>query len=78
MDVDDADLQDGVKVCAKSLIGRFLMNKLINKGVLEAAFNNIWRQMTGFKIEEIKPRFFQFFFDNKRDLVRILNSRTLS
>lgn len=73
VNIEDSDLQDGVKLCAKSLIGRILTNKPINKGSMEAAFNNIWGQPACFKIEEIKPKIYQFFFNNEKDLSRILN-----
>lgn len=53
-------------------MGRVFTRKPVNKGALEAAFNNIWERPEGFKVEEIKPRIFQFFFDRELDVERVL------
>lgn len=55
---DDSDIQPGLKGCEKSIIGKFYMEKPINKGALEAVLKNIWGHPKGLRIEEIKPKLF--------------------
>lgn len=69
MDFEDEDVEEGIIACEN----RYDSRKNINRSALEAAFNNIWESPTGFKVEEIKPRFFQFFFQKKEDMLRIKN-----
>lgn len=66
------DRVEGVSRCEKSLVGRVLTRKPVNKGASEAAFGSIWENPSGFRVEEIRPRIFQFFFEKESDLERIL------
>lgn len=62
----------GIRSCKLSLVGWILTRKPINKGVIEEKFTSIWNNSTGFKVEEIKPRMFQFFFAKEAVKKRVL------
>lgn len=70
---DEKDIEGGLEGCATSLIGRIITNKQINKRPLEQALKGIWNQPSGFRIEELEPKTFQFFFDNEQVMLNILN-----
>lgn len=54
-------------------IGEVLTKKNINRGATEVSFTNIWDNPKGFKVEELRPRPFQFFFRKEEDLQRVLD-----
>lgn len=71
--INEQDTIEGVKVCEKSIVGRVLTRKPVNKEALEAAFGSIWENPSGFRVEEIRPRIFQVFFEKEDDLQRVLS-----
>ncbi|KAJ1394120.1 Zinc finger, CCHC-type [Sesbania bispinosa] len=70
---EDEDVEEGIDSCSKSLIGRILTLKPIHINSLHNALAGIWCNPKGFRVEELTPRIFQFFFDDMDDLNRILN-----
>lgn len=54
-------------------IGKIFTEKPIHKNSLQNALANILCNPKGFRIEEVKEKIFQFFFEEKKDVSRILN-----
>ncbi|KAJ1439268.1 hypothetical protein SESBI_02640 [Sesbania bispinosa] len=69
---DDGDVEEGVDLCARSLVGRFLTQKPIHTNSLQNALAGIWCNPKGFRVEEVVPHTFQFFFDDESDVERII------
>ncbi|KAJ1376289.1 Zinc finger, CCHC-type [Sesbania bispinosa] len=69
---DEDDVIDGIELCSKSLIGQIITQKPIHLNNLHNALGGIWCNPLGFRMEEIYPKTFQFFFDSEDDANRIL------
>ncbi|KAJ1404178.1 Zinc knuckle CX2CX4HX4C [Sesbania bispinosa] len=68
----DDDVEEGIDSCSKSLIRRILTQKPIHTNSLQSALAGIWCNPKGFRVEEIVPKTFQFYFDDEADVNRIL------
>lgn len=73
LNYEDQDIAYGIRACETSLLGRVLTKKTVNRYAIEVAFANIWDKPAGFKVEEVELKLFQFVFQNKEDILRILN-----
>ncbi|KAJ1380428.1 Zinc finger, CCHC-type [Sesbania bispinosa] len=69
---DDDDVQEGVKECSNSAIGKIITNKVIHLNSLNNALSSIWSFPKGFKIESLGAQIFQFFFQESKDLDRVI------
>ncbi|KAJ1438438.1 hypothetical protein SESBI_03049 [Sesbania bispinosa] len=69
---DDEDVDAGVTFCSKSLVGKILTDKPIHTNRLQSALSGIWCHPKGFRVEELSTKVFQFFFEDDRDVNRIL------
>ncbi|KAJ1416986.1 Zinc knuckle CX2CX4HX4C [Sesbania bispinosa] len=70
---DENDIDDGVHSCAKSLVGKIITKKPIHTNSLLNALSGMWCNPRGFRVEEIAPKTYQFFFEEEKDISRILN-----
>ncbi|KAJ1379117.1 Zinc finger, CCHC-type [Sesbania bispinosa] len=68
----DEDVVEGVESCTKSLVGKIQTTKLIHMNSIQNALAGIWCNPPGFRVEEIAPKTFQFFFEKVDDADRIL------
>ncbi|KAJ1384027.1 Zinc finger, CCHC-type [Sesbania bispinosa] len=71
---DEEDVVEGIDHCSKSLIGQIFTHKPIHLNSMQNALGGIWCNPLGFRMEEIFPKTFQFFFDSEKDTDRILKS----
>lgn len=67
---NDEDIDEGIRLYEKSLLGHVIMSKLINKPTIEVAMSKIWGNPNNFKMEEILGKTFQFLFNQKEDAAR--------
>lgn len=58
----EEDFQECLQSCERSLMWKVITKKIVNQGVVEAAFSSIWENLEGFRVKEAGQRFFQFFF----------------
>jgi hypothetical protein len=65
-------VEEGIKQCTNSLLGKLLTTKQIPKQVLYSSLKGIWCNPTGFKITELEDNLFQFSFKKERTITRIL------
>lgn len=65
-------LQEGLKQCKNSIIGKLLASKQISKQILHSSLMGIWCNPTGFKITELENNLYQFSFEKEVDINRIL------
>ncbi|XP_072066984.1 uncharacterized protein [Arachis hypogaea] len=68
----EEDISEGIKECQISIIGRLVTNKNINVAWIQTAMYNIWKKPEGFRVTEVKPKTYQFFFKNEADRDRVL------
>ncbi|KAJ1429806.1 hypothetical protein SESBI_08213 [Sesbania bispinosa] len=73
---DDEDVNEGISTCSRSLVGKIITEKPIHTNSLQNALAGIWCNPRGFKIEEIKNKTFQFFFNEGRDAERVLKGNS--
>ncbi|RYR04439.1 hypothetical protein Ahy_B06g084166 [Arachis hypogaea] len=52
--------------------GKLVTDKNINPTWVQTTMFNIWRRPEGFKMVEIKPKLFQFFFHKEIDMRKVL------
>ncbi|KAJ1431055.1 Zinc finger, CCHC-type [Sesbania bispinosa] len=71
---DEEDVVEGIDHCSKSLIGQIFTQKPIHLNSMQNALGGIWCNPLGFRMEEVFPKTFQFFFDSEEDTDRILKS----
>lgn len=68
--LNEEDVQEGVDLCKKNLVGKILSDKSIHKASIMTTLDNIWCNPKGLRIEEIKGKLFHsivlFFFCNFR------------
>ncbi|KAJ1375649.1 Zinc finger, CCHC-type [Sesbania bispinosa] len=69
---DEEDVVEGVELCSKSLIGKIITQKPIHLNSVQSALEGIWCNPVGFRMEEIFPKTFQFFFGSEEDTTRVL------
>ncbi|MED6110494.1 hypothetical protein PIB30_043491 [Stylosanthes scabra] len=74
---NEEDILDGIENCKTSLIGRLITNKHVNLSWIQNAMSNIWRSLEGFGVTEVRPKLYQFFFNNEADLERALRESPL-
>lgn len=53
------DVGEGLKLCD----GRIFSRKPVNKNAVEVTFKSIWENQKGFRVEELKLKFFQLLFE---------------
>ncbi|KAJ1414343.1 Zinc knuckle CX2CX4HX4C [Sesbania bispinosa] len=68
----EEDVSDGVSRCLKSLVCKIISKKPVHTNSLQNALSGIWCSPSGFKVEELGTKLFQFFFDKESDMDRIL------
>ncbi|KAJ1382069.1 Zinc knuckle CX2CX4HX4C [Sesbania bispinosa] len=68
----EEDISDGVSLCSRSLVGRIITEKPVHVNSLQNALASIWCNPKGFKVEELEPKTFRFFFEEDADMERIL------
>ncbi|KAJ1439058.1 hypothetical protein SESBI_02838 [Sesbania bispinosa] len=71
---DEENVFEGVNSCLKSLVGKILTEKQkpIHVNRLQNALVGIWCNPKDFKVEDIAPKTFQFFFKDDQDVDHIL------
>ncbi|KAJ1414091.1 hypothetical protein SESBI_19172, partial [Sesbania bispinosa] len=62
---DENNVYEGVEACTRSLVGKILTEKPIHMNNLQSALAGIWCNPRGFKVEEVKAKTFQFFFEKR-------------
>jgi hypothetical protein len=73
----ESHVQDSVKICQKSVIGKFLSNKVIPAQQIHNSLLGIWGNPTGFKVTELEDKHFQFSMEKDEDIRRILKGGPL-
>ncbi|KAJ1384636.1 hypothetical protein SESBI_42352 [Sesbania bispinosa] len=71
---EDEDVTEGLSTCLESLVGRILTEKPIHVNSIQSALTGIWCNPSRFRVEELAPKTFQFFFEDERESTRILNN----
>ncbi|MED6165452.1 hypothetical protein PIB30_099670 [Stylosanthes scabra] len=66
----EEEVSEGLKECQTSIIGKLITNKNINPMWIQSAMANIWGNPEGFRVKEIKPKIYQFFFKKQTDLAK--------
>lgn len=69
---NDEDVQEGLKECHRSVVGKIVTEKPIHKNSLHNALANIWCNPKGFRLEEVAEKTFHLFFESEKDVQRIL------
>ncbi|MED6132864.1 hypothetical protein PIB30_118942 [Stylosanthes scabra] len=69
---DEDDIDEGIKKCTYSIVGKLITDKQINPIWIQNAMSNIWKKPQGFHMKEIQPKLYQFFFDKETDMRRAL------
>ncbi|RYQ93102.1 hypothetical protein Ahy_B09g099366 [Arachis hypogaea] len=72
LEYEEEDIEEGVEKCNHSLVGKLVTDKNINPTWVQTAMFNIWRRPENFKMVEIRPKLFQFFFHKEIDTGRVL------
>ncbi|MED6188851.1 hypothetical protein PIB30_089865 [Stylosanthes scabra] len=66
------DVEEGIQECSNILVGRLVSEKNINSAWIYSAMHNIWRKPEGMRIVELRPKFYQIFFNKEGDLKNVL------
>ncbi|KAJ1399474.1 Zinc knuckle CX2CX4HX4C [Sesbania bispinosa] len=69
---DDEDINEAIHVCSRSLVGKIITEKPIHTNSLQNALSWIWCNPKGLKIEEVRDKTFQIFFEEECDADRVL------
>jgi hypothetical protein len=69
-------VQEGIQNCKKSLIGKFLTEKIITKQVVHNTLLGIWGNPKGFQITEVEGGFYHISMENERDILRALKGNS--
>ncbi|XP_015959581.1 uncharacterized protein LOC107483479 [Arachis duranensis] len=72
LEYEEEDIEEGVEKCNHSLVEKLVTDKNINPTWVQTAMFNIWRRPEDFKMVEIRPKLFQFFFHKEIDMRRVL------
>lgn len=67
-------VEESIKKCTNSLIGKILSDKPISAQILHSTLSGIWCKPEGFKITELEGKKFQILMNNEVDIQRILKS----
>ncbi|XP_042941294.1 uncharacterized protein LOC122275977 [Carya illinoinensis] len=59
----------------KSLVGKLISDRKVNKEVIRSTMNNIWRLAGSFTFHDILPNLFVVTFDNQKDKQRVLDGK---
>ncbi|KAL3510126.1 hypothetical protein ACH5RR_029527 [Cinchona calisaya] len=73
--LDSSDTFDGRIECVMSLLGRVYTHKIANFNGLKAAMQIAWNFPVGYRVVELGPNSFQFFFSDKKGINKILSRR---
>jgi hypothetical protein len=65
-------IQEGLHNCQKSLIGKFLSDKIITKQIVLNTLIGIWGDPKGFQISEVEGGFYHISMENEKDIARAL------
>jgi hypothetical protein len=65
-------IQEGIQNCQKSLIGKFLTDKIITKQIVQNTLLGIWGDPKGFQISEVEGGFYHISMDSEKDILRAL------
>jgi len=65
-------VQESVKTCQKSVIGKFLTTKIIPFQHINNSLLGIWGNPAGLKITELEDKCYQIAMDKEQDIHRIL------
>jgi hypothetical protein len=68
----ETHVEDSVRVCKNSMIGKILSDKPIPIPTLHSTLSGIWCNPLGFRITEIEGKLFQISMDREQDLNRII------
>jgi hypothetical protein len=68
-------IQEGIQNCQKSLIGKFLSEKIITKQIVQNTLLGIWGDPKGFQISEVEGGFYHIAMDTEKDIARALKSK---
>ncbi|KAL5851629.1 hypothetical protein ACOSQ3_006747 [Xanthoceras sorbifolium] len=74
MPIDRNLLVQGQNKVALCLVGKFLVNKLVNREVFRSPISKIWKITQGVEIEVIQDNIYAFHFHNQSDRIRVLVS----
>lgn len=64
-------VQDNIKLCNNSLIGKILTEKQLSTQILYSTLNGIWNNPKGLKINELEENKYQIQLEKEEDLTTI-------
>ena len=67
---DEEDATKGVEECEKSLMGKIIIEKPINNYSLQSTMQSIWGNPKSLRVEEVRDKLFQFYFEDEGSLTR--------
>ncbi|XP_042958054.1 uncharacterized protein LOC122293569 [Carya illinoinensis] len=59
----------------KSLVGKLISDRKVNKEVIRSTMNKVWRLAGSFTFHDILPNLFVVTFDNQKDRQRVLDGK---
>ncbi|MCI04014.1 DUF4283 domain protein, partial [Trifolium medium] len=65
-------INEGVNVCNRSIIGKFITDKPIYVSSIQNGLENIWGSPSGLKIQVLEGKVLQFYMNDSADQDRIL------
>ena len=65
-------VQESIKTCQNSMIGKFLSNKVIPFQQLQSTLLGIWGNPIGFKLTELEDKYYQIVMEKEEDIQRVL------
>lgn len=68
----ECQVEDSVKSCQKSVIGKFLSSKIIPFHQINNSLMGIWGNPAGFKLMELEDKYYQIAMEKEEDIHRIL------
>lgn len=74
LDIDWED-DSGENVKSRTLVGRIVAEKALNRNTAKAMIVKAWNMQKGLSILEVSENHFRFSFDKEEDCVRILKGR---
>ncbi|CAA0815770.1 Unknown protein, partial [Striga hermonthica] len=72
-DIEQVDIRRSAEACRRSLFGKVIGDRRASWIGIKRTMNNIWKLQKPMDIKELEPNYFQFIFQNREDLEKVVS-----
>lgn len=68
----DQDRAESIDIAKRSLVGKILSGRLLNRGAVKTILSKAWGDLVGLQITDLGPNIYMFTFAEEKDVVEVM------